>query len=832
MATNPNYPLVVTQVALNGGLATAESSLVWTELSTRVWEMDSTSGRQYELDQVQAGEGALVFADRDEALNPTNTSSPYTGQLLPYRPYMQQAMWPPAAIGAAVNLAGTTAGFDPSMESTAVGATPPSLVEFGVTATVVAANAHTGTHSLQWSVASGGGTQVAGFQVMCIPGRQYTASVFYRQTAANTGTIFVNGGAGGSTTTTTGAYVRLSVTFTATAMLHQLYVGSTAPGSNSTVNIDDFQLETGASASTFATTGPVIYGVCRGFIERWPAAWNYKGLYGYCKATTVDAFAALAAKELRTEYPTEVLGLAPDFYWALSEPDTATSYGDTSGNNGPALVQYSSKYGAGTAPKGGDDMGIVGDPSGTGVAFTPVGTPGSLTAAGTILGAGPMINNTPALTLPASIGTSWGVSVAAWVKIASNGGATQVLIRAQNSVSAAAGGVSAFIPIQITLDNPAPGVGFQNVAGGTGFIRGQNAAVSIADGLLHHVVGTVTQVNGGNTVLSIYVDGALSGQLTVTTASVGGMLAQQATSIAVGGYYDGSSFGFECDGPVSHLAIWNRGLSAGEVTALYTAGTGYPGESFHDRVLRYLVAGPYTGLVEVDAGSSMLGASALADQTKLLDALQSLVVTEAGNMWADSSGVLQCAGRARRYFNTTAQWTVGESQSGGEYPYEDDIAFDFDPTLVWNDVEVTQTGGIKVTAVDAASEAAYGPRSYQREINVASAAEAQDAANWILATHKDPRQRVSQLTLRPSANPALWPMALGAQIGDRVTAKRRTTSGSGISSDFFIEQITHTQKPGDWTVQYQMSPVGATGQPWILGDATYGVLGTTTVLGY
>jgi len=42
-----------------------------------------------------------------------------------------------------------------------------------------------------------------------------------------------------------------------------------------------------------------------------------------------------------------------------------------------------------------------------------------------------------------------------------------------------------------------------------------------------------------------------------------------------------------------------------------------------------------------------------------------------------------------------------------------------------------------------------------------------------------------------------------------------------------------------WTTTYSVSPIGSatsgngqTVQPWILGDATFGILGTTTIPGY
>ncbi|MBP5896308.1 hypothetical protein [Streptomyces scabiei] len=52
-------------------------------------------GSQYELDQVRSGEASLSLANVDAALDPLNTSGPWSGHIAPYQPYRRRAQWPP-----------------------------------------------------------------------------------------------------------------------------------------------------------------------------------------------------------------------------------------------------------------------------------------------------------------------------------------------------------------------------------------------------------------------------------------------------------------------------------------------------------------------------------------------------------------------------------------------------------------------------------------------------------------------------------------------------------------------------------------------------------------
>lgn len=813
---NANWPLTVTSVAFSTDPFDGAATPTFVDLSLRCWEFSAAVGRQYELDIVQAGDASFVFSDKDEVLNPTNPAGTYYPNVVPYRQIIDQAMWPPAPVGAATNLlpGQLTPVIDPSFESYTNGQSLPVILTSGsgVAPTVTTTNPQQGTKCLTYNVTSGAGTSGVGVTVACIPGQQYTSSFYVRQTAVNTTQVFINGGASGTSTAATGAYVRLSVTWTATRPTHQMWVASFTTSNSGTVNVDALQHEPGGAATTFATSGPVIYGNFGGFVERWPSKWNHYGLYGVCEVNAVDGFAILAGQFLGTEVRNSTLGKLPDFYWPLSEPQGATTFAEVSGHGGPSLTRYDTVGGTGANCEPGTATNISGDPSGTGVKLTtsPGPTQTSILQTGFATASS---FSAPALT----------TTVACWV--------TRGPTTTGKSTQLWALGLTKSI---VTI--PPGWAWLQSVDQGGGVIdltlfyragSTNGLAVLISDvwqdNLPHLYVATFSVV--ANTVTgTLYIDGAQvgTGSLALTGTPVYGWdlleLGALVSPVVRGpGTYNTNPNTY------AHFALWNRILSNVELADLWNAGQGYPNENSGARVTRYLSYN-WVGGTAIDTGQSSMGVSDLANDTSVLDAILNVTLTEGGLSFVDDTGTITFFSRNRRFTNTTAKWAFGEAES----PYQPDIAYDYDPTLIFNDTAVTRSGG--VTAVGGtfttrqASWKKYGKRSYSATINVASDLETQDRADWVFFTHKDPLQRIASLTLKPSANPALWPVCLGLSLGDRAIVKRRTTAGYTMSSDYFIERIEQHRSPTEWTFSFQLSPAPASGQPLILNNATYGTL--------
>jgi hypothetical protein len=74
----------------------------------------------------------------------------------------------------------------------------------------------------------------------------------------------------------------------------------------------------------------------------------------------------------------------------------------------------------------------------------------------------------------------------------------------------------------------------------------------------------------------------------------------------------------------------------------------------------------------------------------------------------------------------------------------------------------------------------------------------------------------------------LFPQIRQRDIGDRITIKRRPPGGGAtISRDVFIRGIQHAITDSTWLTTWVLQDATSLPQPFILGDATNGVLGTS-----
>lgn len=653
--------------------------------------------------------------------------------------------------------------------------------------------------------------------------------------------VYITGYVSSSTTTTTGSYVRLTCTFTATQPKHQVQITTIGTAIADTVRIDAIQHEIGASANTFATTGPVIFPIMNNYAERFPREYEAAGFVGKTTTPAVDGFAALNSIDISTDYVTAVLESQPRYYWSLSGGAGTLQALESSGNNGPFLTRFDSKYGPGDAPAFGTALSIPGDAGATGVLFTSI--PASLAAS--ILSAGRAVG-VPGIVFPASYPTTWSVSISAWITIADDAGSSTELIFFP------AGSQSPYTVAPISINMIPFGDGFPDltvqVQGATG--GGSASAVTplntIEVGQTYHIVGTVTQISGGNTTLSIYVNGALVDTTVVTTASLGGLFVTSATYVNVGG---GSTGGQNFEGVIAHCALWERALSATEVTALWTAGgLGNAGETTGQRTARHFLSGRYAGETRISTGLTTMQAPSWAGSIDLLSDAQQNALAEAGTLWVAPDGAVVQESREDRWLRLTSVATFGEDIAGGEIPYIGTILFDNDPTFVYANVQITRNGGSVArggtTAEISVARRKFFGRSYAIGADFETDILAQYYADYTFSTHKAPLLRVSAITVDLSAMTSLYKKVMCLEIGQRVTVKRRAkagNSGAGLtmSGDYFIESVVIHEIDMDAqqiAVSFLLSPIGTvpgpTFQPWILENVTYGVLDSTTILGW
>lgn len=663
----------------------------------------------------------------------------------------------------------------------------------------------------------------------------------------------------GSSTTTVGSYVRLSVTYTATQPTHRITVATTGTSVTCDVNLDSVMHNTGAAAGTFTTTGSTIYPVMRPFVERWTRRWESVGFEGYSDVPAVDALSVLQSIGVPPPVDAELARSSPDYVWKLDGGAGATAYPETSGNGGPTLGLNISKFGVGELPTGGAAIDIPGGGQLPGVRFTPPNPASGSTVAGTVLGCGPLADD-PAnrFQIPAVIDATdvWRITVAMWVT-ASDTGSPQTAFYPSRQLSSTAG--AAYIPCYVDIDG-GTGTGFTNVgADGTVYALTSGdglSGINLLDGEVHLLVGITVQDPTGDTIVYRFIDDVLDGVNLATTASLGGVLRGRTDSLSVGATDDGARFLAVCDATISRLAVWNRELTSVELTWLYQAGLGWIGDTSGQRLTRDLEAAGYTGatrigaLDEGDPGSPIttMGAPGWAAPYDAQADLLAITEAEQGCSWVAPDGALVLEGRADRFSRLTPSWYLGENEAGGEAPYLEGVEFDFDPTFVFADVSVARrnggsfSGGLGPDV--AATRRRFFPLAFGFTADYEDDSQAQDAADWIYYTHRFPGLRVGQIELDPASNPDLWPLVLGIEVGQRVRVVRRAkaaNAGAGLTmtADFFVETVTHHEvdyERGTWRTTLLLSPIGTgpgvTVQPWILEDATLSVLGSTTVLGF
>lgn len=650
------------------------------------------------------------------------------------------------------------------------------------------------------------------------------------------------GSTSSTTTTTTGAYVRLTHAFTASQPVHTMTVCTRGTAVAGAVNVDAIQHEIGSSATAFTTSGAIVAPIMDGYVERWTREYEDQGFTGYAVTPVVDALAVCNTIGLDTEYAIAVLKLAPNYLWRLDGQDGATVAPEINGARELLFEFTPSIFGPGTLPRFGTAMDIPGAAGATGVQFTPPNPADSIIGEYTLMSLGGVA---PGISWPRSFNsTSWTLTAAVWAKVTPSSPVVDQTLFVSYVPIPLLGTISPlFIKINTLGHVVATTTSRINLVAAEG-------VTDVTDDVAHLIVVTVNQVNGGNTTVTVYVDGVLDGSASATTASMGGMATEPAKFLRIGSFGD-VGYAEMTNGTIKYLGLWERGLSTTEITALWTAGgLGHAGELTGARLERRLRDNAYGGKLRISPGSStMQPVSAFADG---LTELHNVTNVEGGKSWSARDGALVFEGRQQRWLRVVPRGVFGEDTANGEIPYLEGVQFDFDPMFVFADVQVTRINGATAQGgtLDARILAArkYFPRSApQDQGDYGTDGLAQYKADWIFHTHREPLLRVSVITLDPASNPALWPVVLNLENGQRWTVKRRAkaaNAGAGftISGDYFIEQITFNGLNMDndnWTVTMFLSPAGlataspgVTFQPWILGDSTYGVLGSTTVLGW
>lgn len=668
--------------------------------------------------------------------------------------------------------------------------------------------AMTGNYSL--ALGPNSATDSVSLPLPTAPGVTYTFSAFVLVQNTGTGlgaTQTINGVS--VPTTTVGTFQRLVSTFTAVDAVTLVTWKATSTPYPAVIYLDEIQLEIGSSASAWSATGPTFYPLYTGYVERFPLTWDMHGTLGIRPLTCVDALATLSRTEITQAYATTILTDHPSAYMPLD--DAAF----------PQTVQL---------PQGG--FALVG--------ATATGTNGQVSFAGDTF-----LDGTPALSIsqqnatpptsgnPAYITdlytTGGGISLnpqaftlELWLKVTSGTvylGAASLL--PGETVGGEAAGPTNWLGLYTSAGKLFGQSNFNSVSY---FFSGFPGISGYPDGLWHHIAIVLPGANGFHFIVDGIAGGTGTMPGTPPYASINDLFIEATTYFA-----DPQTIA-----ALANVATYNYALTDTQLRNHYNRGTGYLAEVSGTRVLRLLEQ--YWGNNVVVAPGFRAMAEDYAYATRfMLDVLQEIQETERGLIYVDRYGTVTFDDSTSRYVNyPTSTVTFGENPPGAspvEYPYQD-LAQDFDPTYTFSQTNLTRPGNGNFAPLPnpLPTNPPFGQRILSQEVQVTTDFDLVQISTYYLARYAAPVVRIDSLVLNLAANPALFGVVLGLEIGQRITVKRRTSAGLTTSGDYYVEQISHTidGPASTWTTTLQCSPVFAT-NAWTCGDSTNGVLGTTTI---
>jgi hypothetical protein len=557
------------------------------------------------------------------------------------------------------------------------------------------------------------------------------------------------------------------------------------------------QVEFGATASVYTTTGPKIYNLFNGFVERYPQTYQAPNR-GQVNMMATDSIASLSQNQLVSPYEALLLQDKALYYYPFSDPSGSVIATNKSIYSQDAM--YKKTLGAATAVTFGGTSAETGIPN---IGTTNVGLQNSFADFFNYNGkAGSFLTLENVQNVDLLAGKTYTFSF--WVQLnqASNiYNEPNVVFQAHSStawnkyleglfVLISSDTSQNFVDVTIYDSEEIP------AATETTFFTG----IDLNDWLFYAVELTYvpdTDTTGTYTIKTF----------TETELNPVGTSSGVVPYIPIQSF---SFFGMVADATnrqqgIAHFAVHEGSI---DVAEYIKAGKGLFGDTtgvrFSDFVNKYSGMDylPYAA----DAGKSAMQ-YAKTYGTSLGDYIQTISDTEGGYWFVDGEGFVTFKDRWDRLQQLVPSLTFGDGS--GEVPFAGgDLVINYDPTYVLNDITINRLNGATAFAQDIDSVADYFPRSYGRDTENVSQSQTTDMAYFLLSRYKQPNARPETITLTPARNPAIWSSVLGLEIGNYVRVNRRPLGAPAMSIDCFVEAIEHNfdAQTGDWITKVTVSP--------------------------
>jgi len=756
---------------------------------------------------VQAGTANLGMVDKNENLNPLNTVSLYnTGgnTITSYRALNISAYWP--LTGNLYNPNVNTT-YDGSFETT--GSNAP-FTATGGTCVLSSAQALFGTKSLLVTQGGNTSTSYAHVTIPGAPGVTAILSVYAYLTGGCSLRITCPDGTLSAILSTQTTWTRIVVTYTMVDAQDVVTFAGTV-SATPTYYLDGFQVEFAGAASTFTTSGPKKENIYNGYIERYPTSYDMAGARALHQLQAVDGLAILSRTAVSQSYLATVNSDIPLWYTPLDNTSPAVQ-GTLGGTSTDSWLPFSLPNSTNGSVGWGSDATPNGDPA---VVLSQKNPTNPVTSSGLIA------NNATSLDI---VGKPLSVSTAAatfecWFKFsagvydpfkwcASYNDATLIPSGTYIGIETVAGRL--WFRIHDDITNTDYLVALNSV---------DNTGGYFPDNKWHYAALTLFSFNNGVPPLGIaaMIDGieADYGSVFTTTRNNG-----------YGTVHVGSFTGFGdpvSQGSLARVGVYTRDIGPNARRGHFNRGVGYINELSGVRVQR-LLDQYWLGPKSVATGYLKMAPDFDYNGRTILDVIQEIQESERGLLYVDRKGTVVFEDRASRYANQVPVAVFGENDS----PYIE-YDSDFDPTYTFSQTNLSRPDNSNFPVqTNSTSLANYGQRILTQTLQCNTDFDLQQASIFYLNRYANPKVRVTTIRMNPAANPALWSVLLPLEIGNRITVKRKTAALS-TSNDYYVEQIHHTvdAETGEWTVNLQLSPVFVS-TAWILGDSTYGILGSGT----
>jgi hypothetical protein len=224
----------------------------------------------------------------------------------------------------------------------------------------------------------------------------------------------------------------------------------------------------------------------------------------------------------------------------------------------------------------------------------------------------------------------------------------------------------------------------------------------------------------------------------------------------------------------------------------------------------------------LEAGLLTLAPSDFGDFA--LPLLQEVADSELGTIGVDPDGRFQFFNRLHVY-TATRSTTVQATFS--------DVGTDVDMlqlqvaksrSRVYNEARVTRDGGVEQVAIDAASQAAYGPRSYPGQVGTLAPtdADAFSLASWLVGRYGRPHAEVRQVSIDASVQ-GMWTTLLPLRPLDLIRVIRDYGPVT-LDRQLIVRGMQESVTQSSWTFSFSTTNV-LDFTPFVIGTSLLGGTG-------